>query len=75
LYLALVGGGVLKLGLLGGWWMAARAMQPIAVISDTAEKIATGDLGHLREHVIVRPLLRPACCTPTMTFPKRSLFS
>lgn len=43
-YLTLAGSGVLALGLLGGWWMAARAMRPIAAISDTAEKIATGDL-------------------------------
>ncbi len=43
-YLAAAGTGVLALGLLGGWWMASRAIAPIAAISDTAEKIATGDL-------------------------------
>jgi len=43
-YLAAAGAGVLALGLLGGWWMAARAMRPVAKISETAEKIATGDL-------------------------------
>ncbi|MCX6848608.1 MAG: ATP-binding protein [Verrucomicrobia bacterium] len=43
-YLALAGGAVLTLGLLGGWWIASRMIQPIAVISETAEKIATGDL-------------------------------
>lgn len=43
-YLALAGGGVLALGLIGGGWMASRAIRPIAVISETAEKIATGDL-------------------------------
>ncbi|MEA3213564.1 MAG: two-component system, OmpR family, sensor kinase [Chthoniobacter sp.] len=43
-YLGAAGGGVLALGLLGGWWMASRVIRPIAAISDTAEKIATGDL-------------------------------
>lgn len=43
-YLAAAGAGVLALGLLGGWWLAARAIQPIQAISETAEKIATGDL-------------------------------
>jgi len=43
-YLAAAGAGVLVLGLLGGWWMATRAIAPISAISDTAEKIATGDL-------------------------------
>ena len=43
-YLAAAGAGVLTLGLLGGWWMASRAIAPITTISDTAEKIATGDL-------------------------------
>jgi heavy metal sensor kinase len=43
-YLILAGAGVLTLGLLGGWWMATRAIRPIASISETAEKIATGDL-------------------------------
>ncbi|MBL9143888.1 MAG: HAMP domain-containing histidine kinase [Verrucomicrobiaceae bacterium] len=43
-YLIAAGAGVLALGLLGGWWMASRAIAPITAISDTAEKIATGDL-------------------------------
>lgn len=43
-YLAFAGGGVLALGLIGGGWMASRAIRPIAVISETADKIATGDL-------------------------------
>ena len=43
-YLTSAGVGVLTLGLLGGWWMASRAMRPIVKISETAEKIATGDL-------------------------------
>ncbi len=43
-YLTAAGAGVLVLGLLGGWWMASRAIRPIAIISGTAEKIATGDL-------------------------------
>src|SRR5204863_3265733 len=32
------------LGLAGGWWIATRAIQPIADISATATKIAAGDL-------------------------------
>lgn len=43
-YLTAAGSAVLALGLLGGWWMATRAIRPIAAISATAEKIATGDL-------------------------------
>jgi signal transduction histidine kinase len=32
------------LGLLGGWWLAGRAMQPITIISRTAARIAEGNL-------------------------------
>jgi len=42
--LAGAGGAVLALGLLGGWWIATRALQPISEISATAAKISTGDL-------------------------------
>ncbi len=42
--LAGVGGVILVLGLAGGWWMVSRAIQPIANISQTAVKIAAGDL-------------------------------
>lgn len=35
---------VLSLGLLGGWWMASRAIAPIRDISATARRIAEGDL-------------------------------
>jgi len=42
--LVAVGGGVLLLGLAGGWWIATRAIRPIADISATATKIAAGDL-------------------------------
>jgi heavy metal sensor kinase len=36
---------LLAAGLLGGWWLAGRAMRPIETISEAAGKIATGDLG------------------------------
>ena len=39
-----IGLGVVALGLLGGWWLASRAIRPIAEISATAERIAEGDL-------------------------------
>ena len=39
-----VGGAVLGLGLLGGWWASTRALRPIHDISGTASKISTGDL-------------------------------
>lgn len=42
--LAGTGGTVLLLGLAGGGWIAARALRPISAISDTATRIATGDL-------------------------------
>ena len=38
------GSAVLLLGLAGGWWVSTRALHPIADISATAAKIATGDL-------------------------------
>ncbi len=44
LTLAAVGGGVLLLGLAGGWWIASRAMRPIQDISATAVRISAGDL-------------------------------
>lgn len=39
-----VGATVLLLGLAGGWWVATRAIRPVAEISATATKIASGDL-------------------------------
>lgn len=42
--LGMTGLGVLLLGLACGWWMATRAIQPIAEISSTARKIAAGNL-------------------------------
>ena len=43
---ALAGVGLLVLaaGLVGGWWLVTRAMQPVEKISATAERIASGDL-------------------------------
>jgi len=38
------GSAVLLLGLAGGWWVSTRALHPIADISATAARIATGDL-------------------------------
>ena len=32
------------LGLAGGWWLTTRALRTVEVISETAEKIAAGDL-------------------------------
>lgn len=43
-WLILAGGGVLALGLAGGWWVAERTIQPIQQISNTASRIANGDL-------------------------------
>jgi two-component system, OmpR family, sensor kinase len=42
--LAGAGSAVCALGLLGGWWISSRALRPIAEISVTAQKIASGDL-------------------------------
>jgi heavy metal sensor kinase len=44
LKLAGVGGVILLFGLAGGWWIAGRAIRPIADISATALKISAGDL-------------------------------
>ncbi|HMP84170.1 MAG TPA: ATP-binding protein, partial [Verrucomicrobiota bacterium] len=44
LRLVAIGGAILALGLAGGWWIATTTMRPIEAISDTAAKIATGDL-------------------------------
>ena len=43
-WLSALGASVLVLGLAGGWWLATRAIRPIADISAAAVKIATGDL-------------------------------
>jgi heavy metal sensor kinase len=43
-FLVGIGGGVVGLGLVGGWWLASRAIRPLAEISATAERIAEGDL-------------------------------
>lgn len=42
--LTLVGGAILVVGMAVGWWLASRALRPIADIGRTAERIATGDL-------------------------------
>ena len=39
-----VGFGVWLLGLAGGWWLAGRAMKPVSEISQTATRIAAGNL-------------------------------
>ena len=44
LELALAGIGVIVIGFAGGWWLAGRAIRPIAEISSAAEKISGGDL-------------------------------
>ncbi|HZL42882.1 MAG TPA: HAMP domain-containing sensor histidine kinase [Verrucomicrobiae bacterium] len=44
LELCSAGTAILVLGLAGGWWLATRAIRPIDDISDTAMKIAAGDL-------------------------------
>ena len=46
LWLLGLGSAVLALGLVGGWWLATRAIRPIHNISSAAAKIATGDLSH-----------------------------
>jgi heavy metal sensor kinase len=43
-YFVAAGSGVLAIGLIGGWWLASRAIRPIDQISATAERIAAGDL-------------------------------
>lgn len=42
--LVVAGSTVFVLGLAGGWWASSRALKPIAHISDTATRIAAGDL-------------------------------
>ena len=44
LMLCASGAGILLLGLVGGWWLASRAIRPIEDISATAAKISGGDL-------------------------------
>lgn len=51
LLLALSGGGIWLLGLVGGWWLAGRAIKPIAGIGRTASRIAGGNLA---ERIIVK---------------------
>jgi heavy metal sensor kinase len=44
LHLAGVGGLILFVGLIGGWWLVGRALKPVSEISATAVKISAGDL-------------------------------
>lgn len=39
-----LGAGLWFMGLLGGWWLAGRAIRPIEEISRTASRIATGNV-------------------------------
>jgi two-component system OmpR family sensor kinase len=50
LLLALSGAGIWLLGLVGGWWLAGRAIKPIAGIGRTASRIAGGNLA---ERIVV----------------------
>ena len=43
-FLTTIGGLILLVGLVGGWWLISRAMKPISSISATAAKISAGDL-------------------------------
>ena len=42
--LAAFGLGIWALGLIGGWWISGRAIRPIQTISETASRIAEGNL-------------------------------
>jgi len=42
--LGLIGGTILIVGFAVGWWLATRALRPIAEISQAAQEIAAGDL-------------------------------
>ena len=44
--LALIGFGIVVTGFTVGWWLATRALRPIAEISQAAQKIAAGDLSN-----------------------------
>jgi two-component system, OmpR family, sensor kinase len=44
LKLIALGGGILSVGLVVGWWIASRAIRPIDGISAAAAKISAGDL-------------------------------
>jgi hypothetical protein len=44
LNLITVGGAILFVGLLGGWWLVSRSLRPVANISAAALKISAGDL-------------------------------
>lgn len=43
--IALSGVGVLSIGLIGGWWLAGRAIEPLQRISSTAKKVTAQSLG------------------------------
>jgi len=42
--LILLGGGILLVGVVGGWWIARRALKPIRSMSKAAVQISEGDL-------------------------------
>ena len=42
--LTAVGGWILLVGLVGGWWIVSRAIRPVETISSAAVKISAGDL-------------------------------
>jgi two-component system, OmpR family, sensor kinase len=44
LSLATIGGLILLVGFVGGWWLVGRSLKPISEISSTAVKISAGDL-------------------------------
>jgi two-component system OmpR family sensor kinase len=44
--LTFIGTGIVVVGLAVGWWLATRALRPIAEIGQAAQKIAAGDLAN-----------------------------
>jgi two-component system OmpR family sensor kinase len=44
--LILIGAGIIAVGFAVGWWLANRALRPIAEISQAAQRIAAGDLAN-----------------------------
>jgi heavy metal sensor kinase len=44
LFLTIVGGLILLIGLVGGWWIVSRSLRPVVEISAAAVKISAGDL-------------------------------
>lgn len=68
--LILLGGGILAVGYIGGWWIARRALKPIQAMSQAAVQISSGDLSQRIDEVETKNELHDLAAVLNHSFEK-----